>query len=109
MARTTIDGMKRRRLATMSNDERAEFDETYEATRLALEVGDRVLVSGTPWCGQCHQCLTGTPEWCKYLAPGGVPNDPIADMADRVIRFGDGNIVDVAVNETRRDAKDLSW
>ena len=42
MARTTIDEMKRRRLATMSDDERAEFDETYEATRLALEVGERV-------------------------------------------------------------------
>jgi S-(hydroxymethyl)glutathione dehydrogenase/alcohol dehydrogenase len=47
-----------------------------------VEVGDRVLVSGTPWCGQCHQCLSGTPEWCNYLAPGGVPNNPIADMAD---------------------------
>ena len=42
MTRTTIDEMKRRRLATMSDDERAEFDETYEATRLALEVGERV-------------------------------------------------------------------
>lgn len=48
-----------------------------------VRVGDRVLVSGTPWCGHCHQCLSGTPEWCNYLAPGGVPNDPIADMADR--------------------------
>jgi S-(hydroxymethyl)glutathione dehydrogenase / alcohol dehydrogenase len=47
-----------------------------------VRVGDRVLVSGTPWCGQCHQCLTGTPEWCNYLAPGSVPNDPIAEMAD---------------------------
>jgi len=47
-----------------------------------VQVGDRVLVSGTPWCGQCHQCLSGTPEWCNYLAPGGVPNDPIAEMAD---------------------------
>jgi S-(hydroxymethyl)glutathione dehydrogenase / alcohol dehydrogenase len=47
-----------------------------------VRVGDRVLVSGTPWCGQCHQCLTGTPEWCNYLAPGGVPNDPIAELAD---------------------------
>jgi putative ABC transport system ATP-binding protein len=36
-------------------------------------------------------------------------NVPIADMADRVIRFGDGNIVDVTVNESRRNAKDLSW
>jgi ribosome-binding protein aMBF1 (putative translation factor) len=42
MTKTTIDEMKRRRLATMSDDERAEFDETYEATRLALEVGERV-------------------------------------------------------------------
>jgi ribosome-binding protein aMBF1 (putative translation factor) len=42
MARTTIDEMKRRRLEAMSDDERAEFDETYEATRLALEVGERV-------------------------------------------------------------------
>jgi S-(hydroxymethyl)glutathione dehydrogenase/alcohol dehydrogenase len=47
-----------------------------------VEVGDRVLVSGTPWCGVCHQCLSGTPEWCNYLAPGSVPNEPIADMAD---------------------------
>lgn len=42
MARTTIDDMKRRRLAAMSDEERAEFDETYEATRLALEVGERI-------------------------------------------------------------------
>ncbi len=42
MARTTIDDVKRRRLAAMSDEERAEFDETYEATRLALEVGERV-------------------------------------------------------------------
>ena len=42
MGKTTIEEMKRRRLAAMSDDEHAEFDETYEATRLALEVGERV-------------------------------------------------------------------
>ena len=42
MAKTTIDQLKRRRLAAMSDEERAEFDETYDATRLALEVGERV-------------------------------------------------------------------
>jgi S-(hydroxymethyl)glutathione dehydrogenase/alcohol dehydrogenase len=57
-----------------------------------VQVGDRVLVSGTPWCGQCRQCLAGTPEWCNYLAPGGVPNDPIADMAD-----GTGVIEDAVI------------
>jgi len=47
-----------------------------------VQPGDRVLVSGTPWCGVCHQCLSGCPEWCNYLAPGAVPNEPIASMAD---------------------------
>jgi ribosome-binding protein aMBF1 (putative translation factor) len=42
MSRTTIDEMKRRRLAAMTEEERSEFDEVYDATRLALEVGERV-------------------------------------------------------------------
>ena len=42
MARTTIDQLKKNRLATMSAEERADFDETYEATRLALDVGEKV-------------------------------------------------------------------
>jgi ribosome-binding protein aMBF1 (putative translation factor) len=42
MARTTIDELKRNRLAAMTADERAVFDETYEATRLALDVGEKV-------------------------------------------------------------------
>ena len=57
-----------------------------------VRVGDRVLVSGTPWCGVCHQCLSGCPEWCNYLAPGAVPNNPIADMAD-----GTGVIEDAVI------------
>ncbi len=39
MARTTIDELKKNRLAAMTTDERAVFDKTYEATRLALDVG----------------------------------------------------------------------
>lgn len=42
MARTTIDELKKSRLATMTAGERAVFDETYEATRLALDVGEKV-------------------------------------------------------------------
>lgn len=42
MARTTINELKNRRLAAMTTDERAIFDETYAATRLAIDVGDRV-------------------------------------------------------------------
>lgn len=42
MARTRINELKNRRLAEMSADERSAFDETYEATRLALDVGEKV-------------------------------------------------------------------
>jgi ribosome-binding protein aMBF1 (putative translation factor) len=42
MARTTIDELKKSRLADMTVVERAAFDETYESTRLALDVGEKV-------------------------------------------------------------------
>lgn len=42
MARTTLDDLKNRRLAVMSDAERAEFDEAYDATRLALDVGEQI-------------------------------------------------------------------
>jgi ribosome-binding protein aMBF1 (putative translation factor) len=42
MARTTINDIKNRRLASMSTAERAEFDAAYEATRLAITVGEQV-------------------------------------------------------------------
>lgn len=42
MARMTINELKKGRLAAMTADERALFDETYEATRLAFDVGEKV-------------------------------------------------------------------
>lgn len=42
MVRTTIDDLKARRLGQMSEAELAEFDATYAATKLALEVGEQV-------------------------------------------------------------------
>ena len=42
MARTTIEELRTNRLAAMSAEERAMFDVTYEAGRLALDVGDKV-------------------------------------------------------------------
>jgi len=36
-------------------------------------------------------------------------NAGIADMADRVLRFGDGRIVETSVHESRRPARELSW
>ena len=42
MTRMTIDELKRRRIDAMSAEERATFDETYEATRLAMDVGEKI-------------------------------------------------------------------
>jgi ribosome-binding protein aMBF1 (putative translation factor) len=42
VSRVTIDELKNRRLAAMSDEERAEFDQAYEASRLAIEVGEKV-------------------------------------------------------------------
>lgn len=79
---TSVLGDAPQRTPTIPNHSGMGIVEAVGAQVRRVRVGDRVLVSGTPWCGQCHQCLTGTPEWCNYLAPGGVPNDPIAEMAD---------------------------
>lgn len=42
MARTTINDVKRRRLAEMTTEERADFDDAYGATRLAITVGEQI-------------------------------------------------------------------
>lgn len=42
MTRPTIYEIKRRRLEAMTSEERSEFDAAYEATRLALDVGEKV-------------------------------------------------------------------
>jgi len=42
MARTAINDIKRGRLASMSEAGRAEFDVAYEATRLAIMVGEQI-------------------------------------------------------------------
>ncbi|MEX0758120.1 MAG: ATP-binding cassette domain-containing protein, partial [Tistlia sp.] len=36
-------------------------------------------------------------------------NAVIAEVADRVLRFADGRIVETRVNETRRAPKELAW
>jgi S-(hydroxymethyl)glutathione dehydrogenase/alcohol dehydrogenase len=46
-----------------------------------VKVGDGVLVSGSPECGHCYQCLHGNPEACNYLNTRPFI-EPIADMAD---------------------------
>jgi S-(hydroxymethyl)glutathione dehydrogenase/alcohol dehydrogenase len=33
-----------------------------------LAVGDKVVVTSTPECGECHFCVTGSPEFCAEMA-----------------------------------------
>lgn len=42
MSRVTIEELKNRRLAAMSDEERVEFDQAYLASRLAIDVGEKV-------------------------------------------------------------------
>jgi ribosome-binding protein aMBF1 (putative translation factor) len=42
MSRTTMEAIKPRRLAAMSERERSEFDAVYSASRLAIEVGEQI-------------------------------------------------------------------
>lgn len=41
--------------------------------------GDRVLVPGTPQCGQCYQCLRGRSDWCQFM---GTTAEPMAVLDD---------------------------
>jgi len=45
-----------------------------------VQVGDRVIVPGTPQCGQCYECITGRADWCQFLSTR--PARPVAKTAD---------------------------
>jgi threonine dehydrogenase-like Zn-dependent dehydrogenase len=33
-----------------------------------VQPGDRVIVPGTPQCGQCCECIAGRPDCCQFLS-----------------------------------------
>jgi len=47
-----------------------------------VQVGDRVLVANTPYCGQCYTCLRGRPDRCQMLPGAGNPMLPIGTLSD---------------------------
>ena len=53
-----------------------------------VQVGDRVIIPGTPQCGQCYQCLHGRADWCQFLSTA--PPHPMAEMADGTQVFEGG-------------------
>ncbi|MEI9815352.1 MAG: alcohol dehydrogenase catalytic domain-containing protein [Acidobacteriota bacterium] len=52
-----------------------------------VQVGDRVIIPGTPQCGVCYMCLQGRADWCQFL--GTSPAHPVAEMADGTPVFED--------------------
>ena len=54
-----------------------------------VQVGDRVIVPGTPQCGQCYECITGRADWCQFLA---TDNHPVAEMLDGTPVFQDAGL-----------------
>jgi len=47
-----------------------------------VEVGDRVIVANTPYCGQCYLCLRGRPDRCQMLPGQNNPLLPIGTLSD---------------------------
>jgi S-(hydroxymethyl)glutathione dehydrogenase/alcohol dehydrogenase len=47
-----------------------------------VQVGDRVIVANTPYCGQCYTCLHGRPDRCQMLPGAGNPMLPIGTLPD---------------------------
>lgn len=58
-----------------------------------VQVGDRVIVSGTPQCGSCYQCLRGRADMCQFLGRQG-PADLVAmaDMRDGTPVYANSHI-----------------
>jgi S-(hydroxymethyl)glutathione dehydrogenase/alcohol dehydrogenase len=53
-----------------------------------VQPGDRVVIPGTPQCGQCYQCLQGRADWCQFLSTN--PPHAMAEMADGTPVFEGG-------------------
>jgi S-(hydroxymethyl)glutathione dehydrogenase / alcohol dehydrogenase len=53
-----------------------------------VQKGDRVIIPGTPQCGQCYQCLQGRSDWCQFLSTA--PAHAMAEMTDGTPVFEGG-------------------
>ena len=47
-----------------------------------IRPGDRVLVTNTPNCGECYNCLRGRGDICQMNPSAGEPLVPIGELAD---------------------------
>jgi S-(hydroxymethyl)glutathione dehydrogenase/alcohol dehydrogenase len=66
-----------------------------EATGAAVarvRVGDRVVVAGTPECGECFYCVRDRPDQCVEMLGGILPPRVVATRADGTAIHADGGV-----------------
>ncbi|MEQ1948503.1 MAG: zinc-binding dehydrogenase [Bryobacteraceae bacterium] len=56
--------------------------EAVGSTVTRVRPGDRVLVTNTPQCGECYNCLRGRGDMCQMNPAEGEPLLPIGELAD---------------------------
>jgi S-(hydroxymethyl)glutathione dehydrogenase/alcohol dehydrogenase len=57
-----------------------------------VRVGDRVVVAGTPECGECFFCVRDRPDQCVEMLGGILPPRVVATRADGAAVHADGGV-----------------
>jgi S-(hydroxymethyl)glutathione dehydrogenase/alcohol dehydrogenase len=68
-----------------------------------VRVGDRVVVAGTPECGECFWCVRDRPDQCAEMLGGMFPPRVVAVRADGAEVHADGGVGAFAERMVLRD------
>jgi S-(hydroxymethyl)glutathione dehydrogenase/alcohol dehydrogenase len=68
-----------------------------------VRVGDRVVVTGTPECGECFWCVRDRPDQCAEMLGGIFPPRVVATRADGTAVHADGGVGAFAERMVVRD------
>jgi S-(hydroxymethyl)glutathione dehydrogenase/alcohol dehydrogenase len=68
-----------------------------------VRVGDRVVVAGTPECGECFWCVRDRPDQCVEMLGGIFPPRVVATRADGTAVHADGGVGAFAERMVVRD------
>ena len=69
-----------------------------------VRIGDRVVVAGTPECGECFYCVRDRPDQCAEMLGGIVPPRVVATRADGQAVHADGGVGAFAERMVLREA-----
>ncbi|MCU1345950.1 MAG: alcohol dehydrogenase [Acidimicrobiia bacterium] len=83
---SVVNGTMRNRLPVVLGHEGAGIVESLGEGVEGFEIGDHVVVSWVPQCGECYFCLRGQPELCEV----GTPCLGHGGLLDGTSRFSQG-------------------